>query len=109
MPTAPVPRVATISVIVPSWRRPADLASCLRALATQRVAPFEVIVGSGEGDAETESVVAAASAKAAFPIQIARTSESGVIAAMNAALARVRGDIVALTDDDAEPRPDWLE
>jgi GT2 family glycosyltransferase len=32
-----------------------------------------------------------------------------VIAAMNAALAHARGDIIALTDDDAEPRPDWLE
>ena len=109
MPTAPAPRPVTISVIVPSWRRPADLARCLRAIAVQRVAPFEVIVGARAGDAETEAVAAAAADRSAFPVRVERTAESGVIAAMNAALARARGDIVALTDDDAEPRPDWIE
>src|SRR5262245_13138878 len=95
-------RVATISVIVPSWRRPLDLARCLRALAAQRVAPFEVIVGARTGDSETEAAVTAAAAKSPFPVRIERTSDSGVIAAMNAALAHARGDIIALTDDDAE-------
>ncbi len=32
----------------------------------------------------------------------------GVVHAMNAGLARCEGDIVAITDDDAAPRPDWL-
>jgi GT2 family glycosyltransferase len=108
-PEKPQTRVATISVIVPSWRRPADLARCLRALAAQRVAPFEVIVGARAGDAETEVVVAAAAARASFPVRIEWTAEGGVIAAMNAALVHSRGDITALTDDDAEPRPDWIE
>jgi glycosyltransferase involved in cell wall biosynthesis len=108
-PRSTTARVATISVIVPSWRRPADLARCLRALAAQRVAPFEVIVGARAGDDETEATVAAAAERSAFPVRIERTSEPGVIAAMNAALTHARGDIVALTDDDAEPRPDWLE
>jgi GT2 family glycosyltransferase len=109
MPSAPEPRVATISVIVPSWRRPTDLARCLRALAAQRLAPFEVIVGARLGDAETESVAETAAERSPFPIRVERTSEPGVIAAMNAALAHARGDVTALTDDDAEPRADWLE
>ncbi len=112
MPSAPPTspdRVATISVIVPSWRRPDDLARCLRALSAQRLAPFEVIIGAREGDAETARVAGEAAARAAFPVTVAATGEPGVIAAMSAALSRVRGDVVALTDDDAEPRPDWLE
>ena len=32
-----------------------------------------------------------------------------MIAAMTVALAACRGEIIALTDDDAEPRPDWTE
>ncbi|HVZ48674.1 MAG TPA: glycosyltransferase [Gemmatimonadaceae bacterium] len=112
MPPASPPttsRVTTISVIIPSWRRPSDLARCLRAVAAQRVPPFEVVVGARADDAATAEVVAAEAARRAYPVTIATTTAPGVIAAMSAALARVRGDIVALTDDDAEPRPDWIE
>jgi GT2 family glycosyltransferase len=101
--------VATITVIVPSWRRPADLARCLRALAAQGLVPFEVIVGARAGDAETLETVAAAAGNSAFPVKAAVAAEAGVIAAMTVALGSARGDIIALTDDDAEPRPDWLE
>jgi glycosyltransferase involved in cell wall biosynthesis len=109
LPAQSASRVATITVIVPSWRRPVDLARCLRALAAQSLAPFEVIVGARSGDAETLETVAAAAGKSAFPVKAAVTAEAGVIAAMNIALDSARGDVIALTDDDAEPRPDWLE
>lgn len=33
----------------------------------------------------------------------------GVVAALNAGLAAVEGDIISITDDDAAPHPDWLE
>jgi GT2 family glycosyltransferase len=108
-PDASPAQVTTISVIVPSWRRPADLARCLAALRAQRVQPFEVIVGARTDDPDTTATVAAAADRAAFPVTVATTGDPGVVAAMGTALARCRGDIVALTDDDAEPRPDWLE
>jgi GT2 family glycosyltransferase len=98
----------TISVIVPSWRRPDDLARCLRAVAAQSAPPLEVIVGARAGDAATARVVAADAAARGYPVRLATTSEPGVVAAMTTALAEVRGDIVALTDDDSEPRADWL-
>lgn len=104
-----IPRVTTVSVMVPSWRRPADLARCLRAVAAQRVSPFEVVVGARADDAATADVVAAEAVRRSYPVILATTPEPGVVAAMTAALAHVRGDIVALTDDDAEPRPDWIE
>jgi cellulose synthase/poly-beta-1,6-N-acetylglucosamine synthase-like glycosyltransferase len=34
---------------------------------------------------------------------------TGVVAAMNAGMDAAAGDIIAFTDDDAAPRPDWLE
>jgi GT2 family glycosyltransferase len=109
LPAQSASRVATITVIVPSWRRPADLERCIRALMAQGRAPAEVIVGARAGDAGTLEAVAAAAGKASFPVRAALTAEAGVIAAMNAALEEARGEIIALTDDDAEPRPDWLE
>lgn len=100
-------RALAISVIVPSWRRPADLARCLRAIAAQTHPPLEVVVGARVGDTETAAVVAAA--RGPVPVRLANAAEPGVVAAMNAALDLCKGEVVALTDDDAEPRADWLE
>src|SRR5690606_38317061 len=35
--------------------------------------------------------------------------EGNLVASMNAALALTTGELIALTDDDAEAPPDWLE
>ena len=44
-----------------------------------------------------------------LPLQTVKVTESGVVAALNAGLAAVEGDIFSITDDDAAPHPDWLE
>jgi GT2 family glycosyltransferase len=100
-----------VSVIVPSWRRVASLERCLRAIAAQSRLPDEVVVGVRADDAET--IHAVVSLARSFPVALrpAATAEPGVVAAMNAALGECRADggIIALTDDDTEPRADWLE
>jgi len=106
LPGTPLP---TVSVLVPSWRRPDALARCLRALAAQTRAPIEVVVAARADDADTKRVVDALGPSFRVPLHRAVTAAPGVIAAMNAALSECRGEIVALTDDDAEPRTDWLE
>jgi GT2 family glycosyltransferase len=107
-PSHPTP---VVSVIVPSWRRVESLKRTLRALAAQARRADEVVVGLRADDAE--SIRAIESLVPGFPtaLRAAVTAQSGVVAAMNAALASCRADsgIIALTDDDAEPRPDWLE
>lgn len=108
-PREPIPPGGTISVIVPSWRRPADLDRCLRALAAQCARPADVVVGARVGDDETTRVAQEAGRATGLKVTVVGTDESGVIAAMNAAVGACHGDIIALTDDDAEPRPDWTE
>jgi glycosyltransferase involved in cell wall biosynthesis len=44
-----------------------------------------------------------------LPLQIVTVTQPGVVAALNAGLAAVEGDIVSITDDDAAPHSDWLE
>ncbi len=100
--------VPTISVLVPSWRRPDALERCLRAVAAQSLAPFEIIVGVRDGDDATIGCLDRLRGSLGVPLRSAATGEAGVIAAMNAALALCTGEIVALTDDDTEPHPDWL-
>jgi GT2 family glycosyltransferase len=104
--TAPV-----VSVIVPSWRRAESLGRCLRAIGAQSRKPDEVIVGARADDTETLHAVESLARTFPAPLRCASTAEAGVVAAMNAALAACRIDagIIALTDDDAEPRVDWLE
>lgn len=94
---------------MPSWHRPDALRRCLLALAAQAAAPGEVIVAVRDDDEETARCIAGLAPSFPVPLRRAATGERGVIAAMNAALALATGEIVALTDDDAEPRPDWTQ
>jgi cellulose synthase/poly-beta-1,6-N-acetylglucosamine synthase-like glycosyltransferase len=100
-----------VSVVVPSWHRVRSLERCLHALAAQTRAPNEIVVGVRGDDAESSRAVEALARTCSVPLRAAPTAEPGVIAAMNAALrdCRAAADIVALTDDDTEPHPDWLQ
>jgi glycosyltransferase involved in cell wall biosynthesis len=64
-----------------------------------------VVVDDGSRDG-TADVIAARSAR--LPIVGVQSSPRGQNSARNLALARVQGDLVVFTDDDAEPRRDWL-
>lgn len=44
-----------------------------------------------------------------LPLHTVKVTVGGVVAALNAGLEAVKGDTVSITDDDAAPRPDWLE
>jgi cellulose synthase/poly-beta-1,6-N-acetylglucosamine synthase-like glycosyltransferase len=96
----------TVSVIVPSYGRPVELSRCLAALACQTTAPEEILVVIREGDEETAAVAGAASARNARTVVV---SSPGQVEAQNAGLRQATGDVVAFTDDDAEPSPSWVE
>lgn len=98
---------ARVSVLVPSYRRADSLQRCLVALGAQTRRPDEVLVGVRAGDDATVAVATAARATG-LPVIVAFSVTTGVVAAMQAALDASSGDIVALTDDDARPRVDWI-
>lgn len=97
-----------ISVLVPTYRRTSDLARCLDALARQQRAPDEVLVVCRGADEETQAWLAIEKSRARLPLVKVEVSQGGQVAALNAGLDAVTGDIVAITDDDAAPRPAWL-
>ncbi|KVN41828.1 glycosyl transferase [Burkholderia pyrrocinia] len=97
-----------ISVLVPTYRRPADLARCLQALQRQARAPDEVIVVARPEDDATHERLADPSVGGALPLHVVPVDVPGQVAALNKGLDSAHGDIVAITDDDAAPRPDWL-
>lgn len=93
-----------VSVVIPTYKRPESLARCLDALDRQERPPAEtLVVVRGEDGASREIV-----RRRAKPVQLVPVQRAGVVAAMNAGIDASSGDLVALTDDDAAPRPDWL-
>jgi cellulose synthase/poly-beta-1,6-N-acetylglucosamine synthase-like glycosyltransferase len=96
-----------LSVVVPTYRRPAELRHCLEGLAAQKRLPGEVLVMARGDDAQTWEVLS--DAPAALSVRGVRVDAAGVVVALNAALNAAAGDLVAITDDDAVARPDWLE
>jgi glycosyltransferase involved in cell wall biosynthesis len=97
-----------ISVIVPTYRRPKDLARCLRALSQQTRLADEVLVVIRDTDAETWISLETLNIDL-LVIHIIKVVAPGVVEAMNAGLEAASGEIVAFTDDDAAPHNDWLE
>jgi cellulose synthase/poly-beta-1,6-N-acetylglucosamine synthase-like glycosyltransferase len=98
-----------ITVLVPTYRRTSDLARCLDALARQRRAPDEVLVVCRGADEETQAWLAIEKSRARLPLVKVEVIQGGQVAALNAGLDALTGDIVAITDDDAAPRPTWLD
>jgi glycosyltransferase involved in cell wall biosynthesis len=97
----------TIAVVVPTYRRPGSLQRCLQAIAAQTVTPDRVVVVVRDGDDETTAALPRLRVTQRF--ETAGVTQPGVIAAMNAGFASCEEDVVAVTDDDAAPHPDWLE
>jgi len=97
-----------ISVVVATYRRPESLGECIKALASQTRLPDEVMVAMRDDDNETRSFLKGFDA-GNINLRAVSTARQGKVAALNIALASAEGGIIAFTDDDAEPRKDWLE
>jgi cellulose synthase/poly-beta-1,6-N-acetylglucosamine synthase-like glycosyltransferase len=96
----------SITVIVPTWLRPASLAECLSGLIRQERAPDEVIGVVRDIDIEGQEVLRSYIGR--LPLRIVVVRVPGTIAALNAALEVAAGTLVSITDDDAVPKSDWL-
>lgn len=94
-----------VTVLIPTYRRPADLLRCLRAIACQERPPEEVLVIARPDDTNTSLALRSAGVP---PHRLVPTTRPGQVAALNAGVAAACGDVVAITDDDTAPHPDWV-
>jgi glycosyltransferase involved in cell wall biosynthesis len=101
------------SIVVPTYRRPDLLERCLAALVDQDFDPhrFEIIVADDGDDPRTRTLVqrwtrrtAGAPRVAYVPVRTTR----GPAGARNAGWREAVGEVIAFTDDDTIPHPDWL-
>ena len=103
-----------VSVVVPTFKRPDLLARCLAALVEQSFDPtaYEIIVADdGSSDDTCHLVERLARATNGRP-RLRYTpvcDTTGPAAARNAGWRAARGEIIAFTDDDCVPDPNWLQ
>lgn len=94
-----------VSVIVPHYNDLERLDICLAALEAQRFdGEFEIVVGdnaSPQGEAAVTKVIDGRA-------RVVVATDKGAGPARNAAVAASKGEILAFTDSDCVPEPDWL-
>lgn len=101
---------ASISVVIPSYQRPQSLRKCLKALDRQTWLPKEVIVVCRTTDTLSIEVVRNWELDArCYQKSLALVEEPGQVAALRIGTQAVTSELVAYTDDDTVPEPDWLE
>jgi glycosyltransferase involved in cell wall biosynthesis len=99
----------TSSVVVISYKRTDILPKCLDALERMDVRANEVIVVARDTDQETRAYLTDWAASDPARRRMAIVSQPGQLVAMEAGYNLSRGDIVAFTDDDAQPHVDWMQ
>jgi glycosyltransferase involved in cell wall biosynthesis len=96
----------SISVCVPSTRWE-TVGSTIRAIRRQTWIDWELIV-VGQGPREPLEAAVAHASSGDERVRYVQLQGRGLSLARNAALEVAAGSIVAFTDDDCEPRADWL-
>lgn len=100
----------SVSVVTPTYRRPAEVAELVRDLALQELLPSEIVIVDGNPDEEEATARAVAAAVAdglPFAVHHVRSAR-GTAHQRNVGLDRAEGDLVALLDDDVRLEPDFL-
>ncbi len=94
-----------ISVVVPVYNTAAHLEACIAGLLGQQFSGTceYILVDNNSTDGSAQIVNR-------YPaIRLLSQAKQGSYAARNLGLSEARGQIVAFTDSDCVPRPDWLE
>ena len=101
----------TISIVIPTQRRPRGLAIAVCSTFWQAgvdLASVELVVVDNDEQPSARAAVEAMGAGAPFPVIYVHEPRPGVATARNAALARARGAFIAFLDDDEEAPEGWL-
>jgi GT2 family glycosyltransferase len=97
-----------ISVLLCTYNRPKILDLALSALIERTIQkPDQVIVVNG-GDEIADQVVIKYKSCKKIDIQLIKTKNKNLASSRNIGLPHCSGEIIAMTDDDAEVFPDWV-
>ncbi|MHB8626237.1 MAG: glycosyltransferase [Aggregatilineales bacterium] len=98
----------TFSVLICTYNRHEILAMALKALIDQTAEkPDEVVVVNG-GDERADAVVNSFTGRPGVAVRLVKTINKNLATSRNIGIVECRGEVVAMTDDDAEVFPDWV-
>ncbi len=97
----------TIGVLIPTYKRPADLIRCLDALQRQERLPDDVMLIVRRADVLTQDALASYQS-GSLPLRILLVDTPGTVHAHNIGIDACVTDVLAMIDDDTAPHPHWL-
>ena len=98
----------TFSVLICTYNRHELLAQALESLScSTEEKPDQVVVVNG-GDHRTDDVVNHYRSISSVAFTLVQTVNKNLAASRNVGLSHCDGDIIAMTDDDAQVFPDWV-
>ena len=98
----------TVSVVIATHDRAPLLRLCLDSVLAQEVSPLEVVVVDNARSSDEAERLVAEPTYASRGVCYVREDRPGLGRAHNAGVARARGDVVAITDDDVLVDRFWL-
>jgi glycosyltransferase involved in cell wall biosynthesis len=100
----------SVSVVIPTYRRSRELAACLASLSAldYPLDRLEVIVVDDGGGVSFDPELRDRLELTVVEPGAMRTARRGPAAARNLGAERAAGELLAFTDDDCLPAPDWL-
>ncbi len=97
------------SVILCSHNRAEQLTQALPQLFALRYpGTWEIIVVDNASTDATTAVAQRLAVQAPVPVRVITEPRLGLSAARNAGIQAAQGEVLAFTDDDAQPEPGWL-
>ena len=102
--------MASITVVLPTYRRPEGLGRALRALAAQHDpgVPWELLVVDNDDGPQAAAVFEAHRRRLPVAASLVHEASPGATPARNAGIERASGDICVFIDDDVVPEDCWL-
>lgn len=98
-----------ISVIIPTFHRPAGALAAVRSVFSQIGAPdYEILLVDNDAAGSASEAAAILEGEAGCAFRYAIEPRPGVANARNTAVSLARGSFIAFLDDDEVARPDWL-
>jgi len=98
------------SVVIPSYRRPDDLARTIASILAQEGVGgrFEIVVVDNDPAETARTTAETMAGETQIPIRYVAEPRPGISHARNSGVAAARGRYLAFIDDDEQADPQWL-